>query len=93
MSRIRKTHSSNFKLKVAIEAIKERKTTAELCSEFSVSASQIYLWKKQLEEHGAEIFSSKKSSDKKISNEVDKLHRIIGQITAERDFLSRVLDR
>jgi transposase len=89
--KIRKNHSSSFKLKVALEAIKEAKPVAILCNEFGVLASQVYAWKKQLLEEGETVFSDRREANQK--SEIDKLHRIIGQLTVERDFLSRVLDR
>ena len=92
MANIRKTHSNIFKLKVALAALRGDKTVAELCQEFSVASGQIYAWKKQLEENGAKIYSDKRVSENK-KEDIDKLHRIIGQITVERDFLSRVLNR
>ncbi len=89
---IKKYHSDAFKLKVALTAIKNDKTVAELCSELGVAAGQIYAWKKQLEEEGAQIFADKrKKNDQK--GEVDRLHKLIGKIAAERDFLHHVLDR
>lgn len=91
MAKIRKTHSNAFKLKVALEAIKERKTVAELCQDFSVLSSQIYAWKNQLEEQGEFIFGDKRKSNQQ--DEIDRLHRILGKITAERDFLSRALNQ
>jgi transposase len=90
--RILKKHSDEFKLKVALAAIKGDRTVAELCNDFSVTGSQIHTWKKQLEEQGARIFADRRKTENQ-KDEVDKLHRIIGKITAERDFLSRVLDR
>jgi len=87
---MRKNYSNSFKFKVALEALKGNKTVAELCSKFGVVSSQIYLWKRQLEEHGEKIFSDKKRLDH--HGEIDRLHRVIGKIAAERDFLSRVLD-
>ncbi len=88
---IRKNHSSTFKFKVAITAMKGDKTIVELCQMFGVVASQIYAWKKQLEANGATVFSDKR---RKVNQQesVDKLHRIIGKLTVERDFLSRVLN-
>jgi len=91
MSRIYKKHGSSFKCKVALEAIKERKTIAELCQEYSVAASQISAWKKQIEEGGSKIFESKQGDNHKA--EIDRLHRVIGQLAAERDFLERVLKK
>lgn len=92
MTKIRKRHVKSFKVKVALEAIKEQKTASELCQEFGITSSQIYSWKKQLEEGAESIFEDKRQVDNK-QDEVDKLHRIIGKITAERDFLDRALKR
>jgi transposase-like protein len=89
---IKKNHSDAFKLKVALAAIKGDKTVPELCSDFMIASSQIYAWKKQLEEHGAAIFTDNRKADKQQA-ELDKLYRIIGKITAERDFLFRALNR
>ncbi len=61
------------------------------CHEYSISASQIFAWKKQLEEESNKIFEDKREVDHKA--EIDRLHRVIGQLTAERDFLGHVLKR
>ncbi len=87
-----KSYSDAFKLKVALAAVKGDKTVPQLCSEFEVASSQIYAWKKQLEEHGTKIFADNRKADKQEA-EIDKLYRIIGKITAERDFLSKALNR
>jgi transposase len=92
MSKIHKNHGSGFKAKVALEAIKENKTTAEMCQQFSIATSQIYAWKKQLEEGAPSLFEDKRKKDNN-QEEIDRLHRVIGQLTAERDFLDRVLKR
>lgn len=90
MSKIRKKHGSSLKLKVALAANKGDKTVSELCQEFSVAASQIYAWKKQFDESALSIFEDKRESNNQ-QEEIDKLHRVIGKITAERDFLERAL--
>ncbi len=56
MPRIYKKHSSSVRSKVALEAIKEQKTVVQLCQEFSVASSQVFAWKKQLEESVATLF-------------------------------------
>jgi transposase len=89
--KIRKYHSDEFKFRVACEAIKGQKTVVELCQEFGVVQSQIYLWRLELEKNGASIFSDKRKSGNK--DEIEKLHRIIGKITVERDFLERAFNR
>ncbi len=89
MARRYQKHGSAFKLKVALEALKEQKTTAELCQEFRISQSQLFAWKKELEENGLKVFEGKK--EKKLIGEVDRLHRVIGKLMAENDFLERAL--
>ena len=92
MAKIRKKHSDEFKFKVALAALKGNMTVAELCQKFGVAANQIYLWKQHLENKGPAVFGDKRKSENQKEN-IDRLHRIIGQITVERDFLSRVLNR
>ncbi len=90
MARIYKKHGNSFKAKVALEAIKEKKTLSELSQEYSIAPTQISTWKKQLEDSASKIFEGKEGNYKE---EIDRLHRVIGQITAERDFLERALSR
>lgn len=90
MTKKYKKHSGEFKAKVALEALKEQKTVAEICQEYEISASQVFAWKKQLEESGNLVFEEKKKDQK---GEIDRLHRVIGKLTAERDFLEHVLKR
>lgn len=82
-------HNDAFKLKVAIEALKGLKTTAEICQEFGIAASQVYAWKKQLEE-SKDTFSKKTGSANR-DVETDRLLRTIGQLKVENDFLAKVL--
>ena len=65
--KIRKYHSSTFKAKVALEAIKENKTVNELSVEFGVKAKQIYAWRDSLLKDVATIFTDKRSAKNKIS--------------------------
>lgn len=90
--RIRKSHSDQFKFKVALAALLGQKTTSELSQEFGIAPSQIYAWKKQLEERGEEIFADKRKDDGKNA-EIEKLHSVIGKLTVENNFLSKVLGR
>ncbi len=90
VARIYKKHGGSFKAKVAIEAIKEKKTLGELAQEYAIAPNQITTWKQRLEAEASKIFEGKKEKDHK--EEIDKLHRIIGQVTAERDFLERALN-
>lgn len=47
MTNVRKRHTAEFKAKVAVEAIRQQKTTNELVTEYGILAPQISAWKKQ----------------------------------------------
>ena len=81
-------HSAEFKFKVAIEAIRGNKTTAELCSEYSVVSSQIFKWKKVLLEGGKQVFSNHTKPDTDNA-QIEKLHATIGRLTVENNFLEK----
>ncbi len=90
VKKIRKKHSDEFKLNVALAAIKGDKSVAEMSNEFGVAGTQIYAWKKHLEESGSRLFADKRFAENQ-KEEIDDLHRLIGKLTAERDFLAHVL--
>ena len=93
MTRKRRNHSPEFKAKVAFDAARGDKTVAELAQKYNLHANQISTWKKELLENAAMIFTSESQSGMNSSEEVDKLHAKIGQLTMENDFLAKVLGR
>jgi len=88
---MRKTHSKDFKFKVAIEAIRGDLTIAQIISKYQVAESLVHKWKKQLLEFGGDIFEGRKAANSENSVDVDKLHAKIGKLTLERDFLESAL--
>lgn len=54
--RVRCTHNPEFKARVALAALREDKTLAQLCQEFDLHANQITEWKRQLVERAAAAF-------------------------------------
>jgi hypothetical protein len=56
MARERTGRSSQFKAKVALAALKERRTVSELASEHGVHPTQVHQWKKRLLESAADLF-------------------------------------
>lgn len=90
MANVRKRHTQEFKVKVAIEAIQQRKTTNELTTEYGVHATQINTWKNLALAVLPEAFSSRKEKGQESQQaEIDELHRQIGQLIAERDWLKK----
>lgn len=94
MTKIRQNYSAEFKHKVALAAIKGERTMADLSQHFGVHVSQIQKWKSHLEKEGSTLFSEKPSRRSHSEEaKISKLHEKIGQLTVERDFLAKVLDR
>jgi transposase len=87
----RKTFTSEFKSKVAIEALKGHKTANELASEFDVHPSQITSWKKQLVESSQSAFSDKKQQMalRASEEERERLYAQIGKLKVEVDWLKK----
>ena len=92
MKKNRRKHSSSFKARVALEALKGEETIAELASRFEVHPGQIRKWKNSLADGAAGIFGGdheKKGDDVFIP----QLYQQIGQLKVEKDFLENALGR
>lgn len=93
MSRKRRNHSSEFKAKVALAAVKGDETLSELARRFGINANLIVKWKKQLLENSSEVFASGKGLAPDRESEIKDLQAKIGEITMVNDFLSKALGR
>jgi len=91
MSNKRKKYSPQFKSKVAIAAIKNEETTSELAQRFGVHPTMITTWKRALLDGASDIFDKGNKSRKEKDTTIDELHRQIGKLKVENDFLSRKL--
>jgi transposase len=91
MSKTRRTIDATLKAKIALEALREEATVADLAARYQVHPNQIYASKTQLQDHAARVFDSKIGQDAEaVSNRViEKLHAKIGQLTIENDFFAK----
>ena len=90
----RKYFTASFKAKVAMEAIKNEATIAELAQKHGVHPSQINSWKKVLGDHAENLFSNKVNREASNQSEyVAELERKAGQLAMEIDFLKKGLAR
>lgn len=90
MERLRKKHPPSFKAKVALEAIKEQKTSAELASQYQVHPAQIRNWKSVVIKGMMDLFSDKRK-DKEWDKDtlISELYRQIGQQKVDLDWLKK----
>ena len=91
MSNKRKKHSPEFKSKVALAALRNEETISELSQRYGIHPNMIFTWKKALVDNAAETFDKGHKSHQKVDDKIDELHRQIGQLKVENDFLSRKL--
>lgn len=90
MKRKRQHHSSEFKAKVAIEALKEQSTLSDLAQKYNLHPNQITLWKKEFISNASVVFEKGKNSPKD-DIEKAKLFEVIGQLQFENNWLKKKL--
>jgi transposase-like protein len=92
MKKTRTKHSAAYKAKVALEAVQERDSVAEIARRHKLHPNVVYKWKKELIEKASLAFES--GSAEAVGNEREgELLKKIGELMVERDFLSNGLGR
>lgn len=90
MAKKRKRHSSEFKAKIALLAIKGEQGVNEIASQYEIHPGQVTQWKKRLLESVPGIFSNGSSRSAKGESELrDHLYQEIGQLKVELDWLKK----
>ncbi len=85
----RRKFTSAFKAQVALEAIKNKQTLAELSKKFEVSPVVISKWKSELLENVSTVFEKGSSDQDGETVDTEKLYAQIGQLKVENDFLKK----
>lgn len=93
MRKNRRKFTSEFKSKVAIEALKERYSLSELAERFELHPNQISQWKQEFLEKSKDVFDKKSPKSKEKQVDLDKLYAKIGKLEVERDYLKKNLKK
>ena len=90
MTKKRRRFSSDFKFRVALEAVKGQRTLSELSSEYKVHPNQISQWKRQLLENGADVFSQNGANRQRDQEAVQtELYEQIGRLKMELEWVKK----
>jgi transposase len=95
MKKMRRKIDAALKAKIALEALREQATVADLAQRYQVHPNQVYAWKKQLQEHAGRAFDPKvgQEAEAQAEREIERLHAKIGQLTIENDFFGKRFGR
>jgi len=86
---LRKKFSPEFKAQVAIEAIKNNATVAELSNRYGVHPTQIQTWKIEAITNLRNVFQKRNHKEESSEGCIAALERKVGQLTIENDFLKK----
>lgn len=90
MSVKQKTYATEFKAKVALDAIRGELTINQITSKHGIHSTQVNRWKQQALCAIKEAFCSKNGSTRKNEQEsTEHLYTQIGQMKVELDFLKK----
>ena len=92
----RRPFTSEFKVKLVLELLREERTLSEIASENEINPNQLATWRREFIEKVPVIFDEPKTikarqkAEAAAVAEKDRLLKTIGQLTMERDFLQAV---
>ena len=84
-----KKYTPEFKAQVAIEALKEQSTLAELAKKYEVSPTMIPHWKADLVKNAGAVFGRQGKSEEDVEKKNQELYAKIGKLEVMLDFAKR----
>jgi transposase-like protein len=86
----RTSYTTEFKVKVVLEAFKGQRTINEISSDYGIHPNQVMNWKKQAIESLPEVFSTRRTRDAQAEEELKgQLYQQIGQLKVELDWVKK----
>jgi len=99
MSNKRRQFSSEFKVKLVLEVLKNEKPLNQIAKEHNILPKNLLNWKKQFLDNAeiamepARIVKEYKKQIKELEKKVDKYAKTVGKLTVERDWLEGKLKK
>lgn len=90
-----KKYTPEFKAKVVLELLESGEKVGVVAARHGLNPTMLSGWRRQLLEGAADVFAGSRSEKEakeaaeKHEEEVENLHRIIGRLTVERDYLQQ----
>lgn len=91
MKKKRRRFSTQFKLKVILEALSERQSVSELAQKHNLHPNQISKWKSDFIENASQYMIPKEGKSDDVQQEIEKLYEKIGRLQMENDYLKKRL--
>ena len=89
----RRNFTPEQKTKIVLEVLKETQTLTEIAAKYEIQPNQLTRWKSEFLKNASRAFSNGVDETEKIKQEhetqIDELHRQIGQLTVERNWLKK----
>lgn len=89
----RRTFTPEHKTKIVLELLSEEYSLTEIAAKYEIQPAQITRWKSEFLKNASRAFSKEKDESEELKKEyeaeVDELHRQLGQLTVENNWLKK----
>ena len=95
----RRQFSSEFKVKLVLELLREERTLGEIAAAYEINPNQLTNWRREFLEKAPQLFDEPKvakamqRAEREAEDEKNRLLQTIGQLTMERDYLQAAKEK